>query len=239
MALSVSFKNHRFSVLTLILLPWIASAQFVPSTNMPPGAQGAWSFPLPEPMLSAAGALNGASLLPGIASATWFSVFGTNLSRTTRIWRPSDETGNLLPTQLDGVSVSLNGKPAPVYYVSSTQINALAPDDATVGTVEVTVTTPQGRNAPVLAVKRPFAPAWFVFDAEQRKYVAAEHPDGVLVSKPTLYPGVVLRPARPGDVVSLYGTGFGPTSPPTPASELVTQPRILANWQIEHDNWDF
>ena len=40
----------------------------------------------------------------------------------------SDFVVNRLPTQLGGVSVSIDGKPAYVYYISPTQINVLAPD---------------------------------------------------------------------------------------------------------------
>ena len=49
----------------------------------------------------------------------------------------------------------------------------------------------------------------------------------VIVGKTPLYPGVPLRPAQPGGILSLYGTGFGPASPSTPAAELVTQPGVL------------
>ena len=43
------------------------------------------------------------------------------------------------------------------------------------------------------------------------KYVAARHADGVLAAKFPLWPGVVSRPAKPGEIISLYGNGFGPT----------------------------
>ena len=45
-----------------------------------------------------------------------------------------------LPTLLQGVSVTVNGLPAYVDYVSPTQINALVPDDDTLGPVPVQVT---------------------------------------------------------------------------------------------------
>ncbi len=60
-------------------------------------------------------------------------------------------------------------------------------------------------------------------------YVAAVHADGTYVGKPGLISGAVTRPAQPGEIIMLFGTGFGATTPPQPASELVTSPVILGN----------
>ena len=57
------------------------------------------------------------------------------------MWQASDIVNGALPTLLQGVSVTVNGLPAYVDYISPTQINALAPDDATLGPVPVQVTT--------------------------------------------------------------------------------------------------
>jgi len=43
--------------------------------------------------------------------------------------------GGKLPVQLDGVSVTIDGKAAYVYYVSPNQIDVIAPADSTTGTV--------------------------------------------------------------------------------------------------------
>jgi uncharacterized protein (TIGR03437 family) len=37
-----------------------------------------------------------------------------------------------------------------------------------------------------------------------------------------------LRPAVPGEVLEIYGTGFGPTNPAAPTSQLVPQPAPLS-----------
>jgi uncharacterized protein (TIGR03437 family) len=42
-------------------------------------------------------------------------------------------------------------------------------------------------------------------------------------------PGVTSRPAKPGDIVTLYGIGFGPVVPDIPAGQLVKQSNILAS----------
>lgn len=168
--------------------------------------------------------VNGASLQSGLASGSWLTIFGTNLAATTRIWRDSDFVGSRLPTQLDGVGVNVNAKPAYVYYISPTQLNVLAPADPSEGPVQVEVITPQGRSSSVTVEKRSLAPAFFLFDPEGRKYLAAVHADGTLLAKLGLFPpALTTRPAKPGDVILLFGTGFGPTDPPAPEGEIITQ----------------
>jgi uncharacterized protein (TIGR03437 family) len=169
---------------------------------------------------------NGASFQGGFASATWVSIFGANLSQTTRAWQNSDFMNGLLPTSLEGVSVTINGLPAYIAYISPGQINVLAPDDAASGAVLVQVTTPQGKSNSVTAQKAPFAPAFFTLGGS---YVAALHADYTLVGKPGIVPGSASTPAKPGETVQIYGTGFGPTNPPTASAQPVAAPAVLAN----------
>src|SRR5262245_22066628 len=46
-----------------------------------------------------------------------------------------------MPTQLGGVSVTVNGKAAFVSYISATQVNVLTPLDSTTGPVQIVVTS--------------------------------------------------------------------------------------------------
>jgi uncharacterized protein (TIGR03437 family) len=178
------------------------------------------------PVLNITSVTNGASFQNGFASATWVSIFGANLSQTTRLWQDSDFVNGLLPTSLSGVSVTINGLPAYVEYISPTQVNVLAPDDAMVGTVQVQVTTPQGKSNSFTGQKQQFAPALFTTGGS---YAAAQHADYTYVGQPGLIAGVTAQPARPGEVILLYGTGFGSTNPPLPSAQLVTMPAVLAN----------
>ena len=68
---------------------------------------------------------------PTIAPNTWVEIKGVSLapSGDSRIWQGADFVGNQMPTQLDKVSVTVNGKSAYVYYISPTQINVLTPPD--------------------------------------------------------------------------------------------------------------
>jgi uncharacterized protein (TIGR03437 family) len=181
---------------------------------------------LAAPVISSV--VNAASFQPGLASGAWLTVFGTNLAATTRTWRDTDFVGGRLPTQLDSVAVNVNAKPAYVYYISPTQINVLAPGDETEGQVPVEVVTPRGRSNALTVEKRPVAPALFKFDAEGRKYLAVVHADGTLLGKLGLLGPAPVRPAKPGDVIMIFGTGFGPTNPPAPEGEIITDSRPLA-----------
>jgi uncharacterized protein (TIGR03437 family) len=168
-----------------------------------------------------------ASFQPGVASATWLSIFGSNLSTTTYTWQASDIVNGLLPTSLEGVSATINGSPGFIEYISPTQINVLAPDDAATGPVQVQVTVAQQASNSLTVQKTQFFPAFFTID--NGAYVAAQHSDYTLVASSGLLPGVTSRPAQPGEIILLYGTGFGPANPAVPTSQLVTTPEPLAN----------
>ena len=178
------------------------------------------------PAVTVTSVVNAGSYQPGIASGAWISIFGTNLSQSTYGWQASDIVNGALPTTLQNVSVTVNGLPAYVDYVSPTQINALAPDDVTLGPVPVQVTTAGAASNAVTVQKSLFAPAFLTFDGT---HVAALHADYSPIGAPNLLPGVVTTPANPGETILLYGVGFGPANPPQPSGQLVTTAAPLAN----------
>lgn len=180
-----------------------------------------------QPAPTIAAVTNAESYVPGVASATWLSIFGSNLSTSTYTWQASDIVNGMLPTSLEGVSVTINGLPALIEYISPTQVDLLAPDDATTGPVQVQVTVAEQASNNLTVQKTQFSPAFFTFD--NGTYVDALHADYSLVASAGLLPGVTTRPAQPGETILLYGTGFGPTNPPVPTAQLVTAPEVLAN----------
>jgi uncharacterized protein (TIGR03437 family) len=148
-----------------------------------------------------------------IGPNTWVEVKGLNLAPAgdSRLWQGSDFVNNQMPTNLDGVSVTVNGKSAYVYYISPTQVNILTPPDALPGSVTVQVTN-NGIASPAFRVSaQALSPSFFVFSGGP--YVAATHADGSYLGPATLYPGTT-TPAKPGETVVLYANGFGPTSAP-------------------------
>jgi uncharacterized protein (TIGR03437 family) len=168
--------------------------------------------------------VNAANYQPAIASGGFVSIVGTGFGNSTRSWTASDFSGNNLPVSLDGVSVTINGQPAFVEYISPTQINAIAPDDDTIGQVTVQVTTPQGASYGVTVLKQKLSPALFTYQSGTTSYVVAIHLDGTLVG-PT---GPSSRPAVPGELIEIYGTGFGPANPAAPTAQLVSQAAPLS-----------
>jgi len=172
--------------------------------------------PPPAPAISANGVVNGASFQPGIVANSWVTIQGTNLAGRTDDWSNSIVNG-ALPTLLDGVSVSMAGQAAYVYYISPGQLNVLAPD-VPAGPVTVTVTAPGGTSASFTATADAYGPAFFVWPANQ---VVATRTDYSYAVKAGTFAGTTTIPAKPGDVLVLWGTGFGPTTPAAPVGVAV------------------
>jgi len=150
---------------------------------------------------------------------------------SSRAWQSSDfQSDRLLPTSLEGASLTVNNKPAFVQFVSPTQIVALTPVDTSQGPVSVQVSYNGASSDAASATMQPFTPAFFVLnnDSTGNKYIAARHADGTVVGPATLLPGAS-TPAKPGEVILLCGTGFGPTSPAIPNGQLVTGTPGLTN----------
>ncbi len=180
-----------------------------------------------RPVIRTAGVVNGGSFNSGFTSGAWVTIQGQNLATTTRLWQSSDFQGDRLPTQLDGVGVTFNGKPAYIYYVSPGQLNVLAPPDTLVGFLEVEVRNANGRSDPFAVLRRSLDPALFLFDADNRRYVAAVHPDGALAGRENLFGGPGTRPVQAAGDLLLFGTGFGETNPATPLDRIVAQSALI------------
>jgi uncharacterized protein (TIGR03437 family) len=174
------------------------------------------------PTINAGGVVSGASFQPGIVPGSWLTITGSNLSPVTDTWEKAIVNGKL-PTVLDGVSVNVGSTAAYVYYISPTQINVQAPDVGT-GPVPVTVTTPGGTSAAVTATVVAQSPAFFLWPGNQ--VVGTRNSDASLAVKAGTFAGATTVAAKPGDVLILWGTGFGPTTPPVAAGIQVPPDKI-------------
>jgi len=101
--------------------------------------------------------------------------------------------GRDLPTSLNGVVVEIAGRRAPLFYVSPDQVNVQVPFETPTG--RATVAVHNGSEATSLDVR-------------------------IEAVAPTLFD---IRPAAAGagEVVDLYGTGFGQTSPALSTGRIV------------------
>ena len=151
---------------------------------------GSITQPTPgTPTISSVTTANGGT---AIAQNTFIVIKGTNLVPANTpaagvIWStaPSFLSG-LMPTQLGGMSVTVNNKPAFVYFYCSAatdpacpqdQLNILTPLDNTTGPVPVVVTnvTTSGTisTPPFFVNMQAVAPSFLLFDMQG--YIAATH----------------------------------------------------------------
>lgn len=169
----------------------------------------------------------------GLASGTWLEMYGSGLSATTRSWAGGDFIGVGAPTSLDGVRVTINGIPAFVDYVSPGQVNILAPDDATTGAaVPVQLINGTVQSNVVTMPKTAVAPALLAppsFNVGGHQWVVAQFPDQTFVGRPGLIDGLNFRAALPGDIITIYGIGFGPVIPATPVGVIASGSTGLLN----------
>ena len=167
--------------------------------------------------------VNAASFKSIIGPGTWISLMGTNLAPNTL------KTSVPFPISLYGVSAELQGVGG-VYnllieYVSPTQINAFVPHDLPVSffgtSCSVAVTVPTGTTS-FATMCQGLSPALFSYGTQQ--YASATHLDGSVIG---VIPGT--RPAQNGEIITLWGTGFGQTAPTVSDVNSVFAPQVLAN----------
>ncbi|MCU1335465.1 MAG: hypothetical protein JWO19_1046 [Bryobacterales bacterium] len=151
-------------------------------------------------------------------SGSYLEIVGSSLAGITETWQGSDFNGNNAPTVVQGTSVSINGKPGFVSYISPTQVNVQAPADTATGPVGITVTNCSGTSAPATLTRASVAAGMLAPAADLNPYfnvggkqylVATFGPQALYVGATTMIPGGLSQPAKPGDSIWLYGIGFG------------------------------
>jgi uncharacterized protein (TIGR03437 family) len=172
------------------------------------------------------------------ASGSYLEVKGTNLAIGQRQWAAGDFQGPNAPQDLDGTSVSINGKLGFVSFISAQQINVQAPADSATGSAQITVTNCGGISAPAGLTKAAVAPgilAPAAFNIGGKQYLVAlfsadlAQGNVIYVGNAGLIAGANFRPAKPGDVIILYGLGFGAVTPSTPPGVIASGVTNLAN----------
>src|SRR5579883_2525125 len=170
--------------------------------------------------LNPQGVINAASFAPFTAQLSpgeVISLYGTGIAS-------AEATASApFPTTLGGVQVLINGKAAPVYFVSAAaqQISAVIPYDAVAnssGLITIQVVNNNVQSNTVSWFLGATSPGVFTVPANGISNGAIEHADGSLVSASS--------PAKAGETVAMYLTGLGITSPavtagsPAPTSPL-------------------
>ena len=187
-----------------------------------------------QPTINSGGVISAAAYggFHAIAPGSWIEIYGTDLASDSRGWEISDFNGVNAPTSLDGTSVTIGGQAAFIDFISANQVNALVPSNVGLGEQSLVVTAPKGISKPysvTVNLLQPglLAPANFKIGGKQN--VVAFFPDNTTyVLPPGSVPGLTSRRAMPGEVITLYGTGFGPVTPDIPAGQLVESANTLA-----------
>jgi uncharacterized protein (TIGR03437 family) len=187
-----------------------------------------------EPSISPNGVVSASDYgkFPATAPGSQIEIYGNNLARDTRGWSGTDFDGLNAPTSLDGTFVTIGGKSAFVDYISPGQVNVIVPSGVPTGIQQLTVTTAAGTSGAYNVTVNAFepgllAPAAFKIGGTQ--YVAAFFPDTTPALPVGAVSGLASHPAKPGDIVTLYGIGFGPVIPAIPAGQLVEASNTLAS----------
>lgn len=172
-----------------------------------------------------------ATYLPKAAPAAYCSIMGSGFTDQPATDWGNSITGAALPTSVGGISVSVNGTPACVEYVSATQVNFLLPASATIAIANVDLITPTGVMSTTLEIDA-VAPGLFCYTLHGVLYAASVFATGnsvVYVAAIGALPGSNSRPAVAGDFIELYATGCGLTNPVAPDGVVLTQAYPAAN----------
>ena len=150
------------------------------------------------PLILPLGVTNATGKQLSVAPGSIISIYGENLSSNTLHAAVAP-----LPTRLGTTSVTVNGVAAPLGYVSPTQINAQVPYEVTSGEAVIVVSV-NGNSSPGAAFRiTPAAPG---IDQDGAGRAVVVNANGTLNGPD--------NPAKPGDVVTAYGSGQGPLNSP-------------------------
>jgi uncharacterized protein (TIGR03437 family) len=175
--------------------------------------------PAPEVQLGCLG--NAASFLAGpLAPVEIISIFGQNLG-PTQATSGQPGPGNIYPLQLAGVEVTFDSVAAPLFFVSSGQINAVTPRELTGKTTTHICVTVNGMSTNCMdAPVQPATPGIFLSGG----YAAAVNQDGTINSQ--------TNPAAAGSIVSIFATGLGAITPALPDGSVIGLPLPSQDLQI-------
>ncbi len=170
---------------------------------------------LAQPVVSTGGVINAASFVPGqaVAPGMEVAIYGAGLATNTV---PASSVP--LSMSLGTTSVTFNGVPAALYFVSDSQINAQMPWNVLQasqipGSVNVVVTKGGVVSAPVAVSVAAAAPGIYSIPPGAG-YGVAINADGTLAAPPNAIPGLTTHPAKAGDILIVLATGLGAVNVP-------------------------
>lgn len=166
--------------------------------------------PPPLPAITAEGITNAASFRGsvaegGVAPGELVTIFGTNMGPATPLTLQLDGRG-FVATRLGGTRVLFDGTPGPMVVTSAGQVSAIVPyglEDAKSVSVIVEF---EGRQSPAVTIPvAAAAPAIFTQNSSGSGAGSVIRQTGELITASS--------PAAAGEVLTLFGTGEGATTP--------------------------
>jgi uncharacterized protein (TIGR03437 family) len=147
------------------------------------------------------------------------TIFGTNFAPAGTAKQAALVNGQL-PTNLAGVCVEFATVRAPIFAVYPTQLNVQVPavssGDVPVQVIRDCDTAQAVASPPVSVTAQAAAPEFFHFTTSgsgANPIAAVNAVTGGYVGAPGLISGAKFTPAKPGDYLTLFATGFGATKP--------------------------
>lgn len=182
--LEETWRDPRFQTMVLNGLLWLAGE--LPGDATPRSGAGA-----PAPAVARGGVVNAASFLAApenaVAPGSLVSIFGAALTSGSTAAAASLP----LPLKLAGTTVTVNGAPIPLLYVSPGQVNAQLP---------FTLAPGEAASLAVASVNR----------------AGAAEPLRVEAAAPGIF-AVAGSGRRAGETISIFATGLGAVAPAVPA----------------------
>ncbi|HTC34540.1 MAG TPA: IPT/TIG domain-containing protein [Bryobacteraceae bacterium] len=151
-----------------------------------------------SPSITSGGVVNAASFTAQVSPGSLATIFGKNFTGTLL----SAGASLPLPASLGGISVTVNGKTAPVLYVNTSQINFQIPWETSTGTAAIVVSSGGIASPAVNVTVVAAAPGLFVQGSHA---IVQNFPDFSLNSSG--------NPAKVGSTIIAYFTGGGKVSP--------------------------
>lgn len=151
-----------------------------------------------------AGVFNAASFAPvgnPIAPGQFLTIFGSGLGPAT----PVVASTTPFPTTLGGITVTIQGRPAPLYFVSDTQMSLLVPFATSGTTAEIVVKNGNQESNRVSVPIARTSPGIYTQPQNGIGAGAILKADFSLVTP--------FNPVRRGDTVLIYLTGLGALNP--------------------------
>ncbi len=187
------------------------------------------------PSVSSLGFVNGASFQPGWVPGSTGTIFGVGLGEGVNGVAAAGQAP--FPTTLQGVQVTVAGVSAPIISLANVngqeQINIQVPFNIPAPEAATVVINNNGSSASFQGVQiLPVQPGIFEFNSGGTLLAAALHTDFSVVT--------AANPAHPGEIILLFLTGLGATTPPvgtnvggptSPLAATVVQPMVAVNGQ--------